>query len=63
MKIELKIGDKVKMINCGEADHYKEKIWVCRTDSFYPEHYKKDNVVMLEGFAGWFLCEYLKKIL
>lgn len=56
----MKEGDKVIMVNCGEAERYKDKIWVCRTDSFFPKNYPTEEVVMLEGFAGWFLCKFLK---
>lgn len=59
----MKKGDKVKMINCGEAEYYPDKIWECRTDSFCPKNYPDELVIMLEGYAGWFLCEYLQKVL
>lgn len=59
--MKFKKGDTVKMINCGEAEHYKDKVLICRTDSFNPEHYPKEEVCFLEGFAGWFLCKFLEK--
>jgi len=55
-------GDKVIMQNCLEAEveKYKNKVWTCRTDSFLDN--SKQEVVFLEGFAGYFLGLYLKKI-
>lgn len=58
----LKKGTRVIMFNCGEADHYKDKVWNCRTDSFFPKHYNENEMVYLEGFAGWFLCDFLKVV-
>ncbi len=57
-----KIGDTVEMFDCGEAEHYKDKIWVCRSDSFFPKNYPTEEVVFLEGFAGWFSCKYLRTV-
>jgi hypothetical protein len=60
----LKVGDKVRMVNCGEADHYKDRIWVCRTDSFISKygHEPKPELVFLEDFSGSFYCPYLEKV-
>lgn len=53
-----KKGDKVIMVDCHEADYYKDKEWTCLTDSYIS---KSDvHVVHLEGFAGAFAVEYLK---
>jgi hypothetical protein len=30
----LKVGDKVEMHNCWEADYYKGKVWTCTSDEF-----------------------------
>lgn len=54
-------GDVVIMVNCGEADFHKGKEWTCRTDSFNPRRYPDEEMVYLEGYAGWFLCECLEK--
>ncbi|MBI9052497.1 MAG: hypothetical protein JEY96_01685 [Bacteroidales bacterium] len=56
----LKKGDKVVMHTCGEADHYKGRTWICRSDSFMSK--SKHEVVFLKGFSGHFLCEYLQII-
>lgn len=55
-----KKGDKVLMHTCGEANFpkYKGKIWTCKTDS-YKDRANQD-VVFLEGFSGYFSCEYLQ---
>jgi len=55
-------GTKVKMVNCGEAEHYQDRIWITRTNSFFPKNYPNEEVIFLEGFSGWFLCEYLEII-
>ncbi|MDH8002979.1 hypothetical protein P3L23_26475 [Bacillus cereus] len=54
----LKKGDKVVMHTCGEAGHYNGKIWTCRTDQFAESN--GSQVVLLEGFSGSFLTEYLQ---
>lgn len=56
----LKNGDSVVMHTCGEADHYKGKIWTCRGDEFKATN--SEGVVFLEGFSGYFLAEYLQKV-
>jgi hypothetical protein len=52
-------GDRVIMINCGEADRYKGVVWECSSKS-YPAK-GGDIVVHLKGFAGCFLCACLEK--
>jgi len=61
MECKFKDGDEVVMVNCGEADHYIGKVWICRTDSFFPKNYPTTEVVFLKDFAGWFSCEFLIK--
>lgn len=56
----LKKGDKVKMHNCGEADFYPNKEWVCKTDSF--KSHSGADVVFLEDYSGYFIVEFLKKV-
>lgn len=55
----MKKGDKVLMVNCGEAGFHKDRVWICRTDSFVEKHGDKKDVVFLEGYGGYFLCECL----
>ncbi|MDY7964483.1 hypothetical protein [Bacillus thuringiensis] len=57
---ELKVGDKVVMHTCGEAEHYDGKVWTCRTDQFKAS--SGSQVVFLEGFSGYFLVEYLQRV-
>jgi hypothetical protein len=62
-ELKFKKGDSVKMVNCGEAEHYKDKVWICRTDSFLENYGRpKQEVVFLEGFGGYFLCDFLQPI-
>lgn len=55
-----KKGDKVIMINCGEAEFYKATQWTCQTNSFKDRG--GQDVVFLENFSGYFFSKYLKKI-
>jgi hypothetical protein len=55
----MKIGTKVKMVNCAEAEHpkYKDKIWKTRSK---PWNLCGTEVVLLEGFSGGFSTECLE---
>jgi hypothetical protein len=53
-----KKGDTVIMHTCGEADFYRGKEWICRTDSYRDR--AGQDVVFLEGFTGCFMSKYLK---
>jgi hypothetical protein len=59
---DLKTGDKVKMVNCLEAERYGDKVWECRSESFTPKNYPDEKVVFLENYPGWFSCEFLETI-
>ena len=48
----MKIGTKVKMVNCMEADKYVGRIWVTRSNPWKLGH--GAEVVLLEGFSGGF---------
>lgn len=53
-------GDKVKMINCIEAEINPDKIWIVRSESW-----KLGSgiwVVLLEGKTGGFCCDCLEKV-
>lgn len=54
-------GDEVVMKNCAEAtiDKYKDKIWICKTDSYLDRG--RQDVVFLEDFTGCFLTMFLEK--
>lgn len=56
-----KKGDVVLMHTCHESkiEEY-QKPWVCQTDSFLARD--KSEVVFLEGFSGYFIAKFLKKI-
>jgi len=53
----MKIGTKVVMINCVEAEIYKGKIWTTRSDPWQLGH--GAWVVLLEGKTGGFLVKCL----
>lgn len=56
----LKKGDTVVMHTCGEAEHYRGQIWICKGDEFASS--SGSRVVFLEGFSGYFLVEYLQLV-
>lgn len=56
----LQPGDKVMMHTCLEADHYKDKVWICESKEFRSA--SGTYVVFLEGFSGYFSTEFLNKI-
>ena len=55
----LKKGDRVKMVNCYEAEKYGDKIWTVRSD---PWNVCGSEVVLLEGKSGGFATTYLQKV-
>lgn len=55
----LKPGDKVRMVNCYEAEKYKDRIWEVRSE---PWNCCGSEVVLLKGKAGGFDVNCLKKI-
>ena len=57
-----KKGDIVVMNPCvlATVPEYKDKLWTCTTDS-YKSNYGTE-VVFLEGFSGFFNCDFLDKV-
>lgn len=55
----LKAGDKVKMVNCLEAEKYQDQVWECRSDTFQTA--SNDYAVFLNGFSGYFYQDFLQK--
>lgn len=55
----LKKGDKVKMINCYEAEKYKDKIWTVRSEPWIA---CGSEVILLDGKSGGFATEFLEKV-
>lgn len=55
----MKIGTKVKMINCLEAEAYRNKVW---TVSSEPWDLCGTTVVKLEGFSGGFAVDFLEEV-
>lgn len=60
IKSDLKIGDKVKMVNCLEASDYPDKIWTVRSMPWELGH--GQEVVLLEDFSGGFCTDMLLKV-
>lgn len=55
----LKPGDKVRMVNCYEAEKHRERIWEVRSE---PWNCCGSEVVLLKGKSGGFATEFLEKI-
>ena len=51
------VGTKVRMVNCLEAERYKDKIWTTRSE---PWMLCGSEVVLLEGKSGGFATEFLE---
>jgi hypothetical protein len=56
----VKIGTKVKMVNCSEAETYPDKIWTTRSEPWRLGH--GEEVVLLEGKAGGFAIRCLQVV-
>lgn len=54
--MKIKIGDKVKMVGCMEAEKYPDRIWTVKSG---PWDICKSTLVGLEGFRGGFSVECL----
>lgn len=59
-KIPLKIGDKVCMVNCTEAEEYKDKIFEVQSEPWKLGHGRE--VVLISGICGGFAVDCLKKV-
>jgi len=53
----MKIGTKVKMVKCLEAEKYKDRIWITKSE---PWKVGSSLVVLLEGYSGGFAVEFLE---
>jgi hypothetical protein len=56
----MKIGTKVKMVNCYEARKNPNKIWTTRSEPWELGHGQK--VVLLEGKTGGFSVDCLEEV-
>lgn len=60
---QLRRGDGVIMIGCGEAEEHSGKIWYCQTDEFYHgADQLREGLVFLEGYSGSFKTRFLQRI-
>ncbi len=60
VKSGLKIGDKVQMVNCYEAEKYKDVVWIVKSDCW--EIPSCSELVLLEGFRGGFDTSRLRLV-
>lgn len=58
-KDQFKVGDLLVMEGCAEAHPNKGKVWKCRYPSYLTS--SGDYAVFLEGMAGYFCSEFLRK--
>ena len=56
----MKIGTVVIMVNCAEADKYKGRKWVTRSEPWTLGH--GDEIVLLEGYRGGFAVRCLQEV-
>ena len=56
----MKIGAKVIMVNCAEAEKYSDRIWTTRSEPW--ELGCGELVVLLEGYGGGFAVRCLQEI-
>jgi len=56
----MKIGKKVKMVNCLEAEIYKDRIWVTKSETW--QLGSGEWVVKLEGYHGGFAVNKLEVV-
>ena len=59
--MKLEPGDKVRMVNCSEAElkSNKDKVWIVRSE---PWDVCGVEVVLLKGKAGGFATKCLEKV-
>ena len=55
----MKIGTKVKMVNCYEAEKYKDRVWITKSE---PWAVGGTMVVLLEGKSGGFAVDMLEVV-
>jgi len=60
--MDLKPGDKVKMVRCAEAEleKYRDKVFTVRSETWKLGH--GEEVIKLEGIAGGFAVKCLQKV-
>lgn len=58
-KDQFKVGDLLVMEGCAEAHSKAGKVWKCRYPSYLTS--SGDYAVFLEGIAGYFCSEFLRK--
>jgi len=58
--IEMKAGMKVVMVNCLEAEKYKDRVWITKSEPWQISD--GTWVVLLEGYSGGFAVKFLAPI-
>jgi hypothetical protein len=56
----MKIGTKVKMVNCYEAEKYKDSVWTTRSEPW--EIGGGEVLVLLDGYSGGFALRCLQEV-
>jgi len=57
---ELKIGTKVRMVNCLEAEKYGDRIWITESEPWRIAC--GEWLVLLEGYRGGFAVKFLEVV-
>ena len=57
---EMKVGTKVKMVNCLEVEKYQDRIWVTKSEIWQLR--SGEWVVLLEGYQGGFAVNKLEVV-
>ena len=57
---EWPVGTPVKMVNCGEADIHKDRVWKTRCEPYILSGHTP--VVFLEGYRGCFGTDFLEVV-
>jgi len=56
----MKIGTKVRIVGCSEAEKYKDIIWETRSEPF--KLGDGELVVLLKNYIGGFALKYLQEV-
>lgn len=54
------LGDKVVMVNCAEAEKYKDKVWTIGSNPWVLGC--GEEVILLQGKSGGFSTKCLRKV-
>jgi hypothetical protein len=56
----MKIGTKVIMVDCCEAEKYKDCVWITRSEPWVIG--SGETLILLEGYSGGFALRCLQEV-